>query len=107
MMHQEYIWCVTTDDQPQSERSRWLHWSKATTRDSCDLYGASEIFRENEGGFRIFLQHRIHTKEQTADSGSDCVGKKPLLIAYNAWPADGGATFNQESIFWGEEKLIS
>jgi hypothetical protein len=34
------------------------------------------------------------------------VGKKPLLIAYNAWPADGGATFNQESIFWGEEKLI-
>jgi hypothetical protein len=81
MMHQEYIWCVTTDDQPQP------------------LYGESAIFRENEAGFRIFLQHRIHTKEQTADSGSDCVGKKPLLIAYNAWPADGGATFNQESIF--------
>jgi hypothetical protein len=49
--------------------------------------------------FAFFCKHRIHTKEQTADSGSDCVGKKPLLIAYNAWPADGGATFNQESIF--------
>jgi hypothetical protein len=57
------------------------------------------IFRENEAVFGVILQHRIHTKEQTADSGSDCVGKKPLLISYNAWPADGGATSTKNLSF--------